>query len=169
MHSVNRRASGIGRRRGDARGEAQALGYSGPERRTHNRRERDRAPDQDRAPSKRKTVLIVDDDPQFCELYRTSLQFRGFAVTTASDGLAALQSIHADPPSVVILDLNMPCVDGWGVLRELASHQATKGIPVIVVTAADVDGALRDGVAILRKPVLPDQLIPMIERHVRAF
>jgi two-component system response regulator MprA len=116
---------------------------------------------------KRDTVLVVDDDPYFRELYRTALQFRGFHVSTASDGLAALQSIQNDPPGIVILDLNMPCVDGWAVLQELASHEETKALPVIVVTAADVKRAVGQAVAILRKPVLPDQVLPLIERHLR--
>jgi CheY-like chemotaxis protein len=79
----------------------------------------------------RNTVLVVDNDPHFRELYRTALQFRGLSVTTASDGLAALQSIQASCPAIVILDLNMPCVDGWAVLRELASNEQTKAIPVV--------------------------------------
>jgi two-component system, OmpR family, response regulator len=116
---------------------------------------------------RRDTVLVVDDDPHFRELYHTALQFRGLSVTTASDGLAALQSIQADRPAIVILDLNMPCVDGWAVLRELASNEDTKAIPVIVVTAADVTRAVGQAVAILQKPVLPDQIMPLIERHLR--
>ena len=114
---------------------------------------------------KRRTVLVVDDDPQFRELYRTALQFRGFSVQTASDGLAALESIETAPPSVVILDLNMPCVDGWTVLRELAAHESTKAIPVIVVTAADVGRAVDQAAAILKKPIFPDELVPLIERY----
>ena len=116
---------------------------------------------------RRDTVLVVDDDPHFRELYRTALQFRGLNVATASDGLAALQLIQAECPAIVILDLNMPCVDGWAVLRELASNDDTKAIPVIVVTAADVSRAVGQAVAILKKPVLPDQVMPLIERHLR--
>ena len=116
----------------------------------------------------RHTVLIVDDDPQFRELYRTALRFCGFDVATASDGLAALHSIEQQRPSLVILDLNMPCVDGWSVLRELASHEETKAIPVIVVTGADVAKATFQATAILKKPVLPEQVLPVIERQLRV-
>jgi two-component system OmpR family response regulator len=116
----------------------------------------------------RHTILVVDDDPHFRELYRTALRLRGFSVTTASDGLAALASIEQQQPSLVILDLNMPCVDGWSVLRELASHDATKAIPVIVVTGADVDRATLQAAAIVRKPVLPEHVFPLIERQLRA-
>jgi len=116
----------------------------------------------------RHTILVVDDDPHFRELYQTALRFRGFNVTTASNGLAALQSIERTRPSLVILDLNMPCVDGWSVLRELGSHDSTKAITVIVVTGADVDRATLQAAAILRKPILPEQLFPLIERQLRV-
>ena len=118
--------------------------------------------------SARHTILVVDDDPHFRELYQTALRFRGFHVTTASDGLAALQAIERQRPSLVILDLNMPCVDGWSVLRELASHDATCSIPVIVVTGADVDKATLQAAAILKKPVLPEHVFPLIERQLRV-
>ena len=117
---------------------------------------------------KRHTILVVDDDPHFRELYHAALRLRGFNVTTASDGLAALESIAQEPPSLVVLDLNMPCVDGWDVLHELNSNEATRAIPVIVVTGADVTRATLEAVAILRKPVFPEQVVPLIERHLRA-
>lgn len=116
----------------------------------------------------RHTILIVDDDAQFRALYQTALRFCGFNVTTASDGLAALHSIEQQRPSLVILDLNMPCVDGWSVLRELASHEETKTIPVIVVTGADVANATLQATAILKKPVLPEQVLPVIERQLQV-
>src|SRR4051812_30221653 len=116
----------------------------------------------------RQTILVVDDDPHFRELYHTALRLRGFNVTTASDGLAALESIAHDPPALVVLDLNMPRVDGWAVLRELNANEETRAIPVIVVTGADVQRATLQAIAIVRKPVFPEQVVPIIERHLRA-
>ena len=115
----------------------------------------------------RYTILVVDDDPQFRELYSIALRFRGFNVTTASDGLSALHSIEQDIPSLIILDLNMPCVDGWSVLGELAAHDDTKAVPVIVVTGADVNRATGPA-TILRKPVLPEHVLPYIERQLHV-
>jgi twitching motility two-component system response regulator PilH len=111
---------------------------------------------------------VVDDDPTFRDLYRTALSFCGFDVIKASDGLQALQQIEQTTPSLIILDLNMPCVDGWSVLRELASHESTKAIPVIVVTGADVDKATLQAQAILHKPVMPEQMLPLIDRVLDA-
>jgi CheY-like chemotaxis protein len=117
---------------------------------------------------KRPTILVVDDDPHFRELYKTALGFCGFDVLTASDGLIALETIEQTTPSLIILDLNMPYVDGWSVIRELAGHDSTRAIPVIVVTGADVDKATLQARAILHKPVLPEQMLPLIEQVLRA-
>ena len=114
----------------------------------------------------RHTILVVDDDPTFRDLYSTALRFRGFNVVTASDGLNALRVLEQDVPSLIILDLNMPCVDGSSVLRELAAHDETRTIPVIVVTGADTDRAALQASAILRKPVLPEHVLPFIEREL---
>src|SRR5436305_10916682 len=96
----------------------------------------------------RRTILIVDDDPHFRELYTSALRFSGFNVATASDGFSALETIEQTTPSLIILDLNMPCVDGWAVLRELESNPTTCAIPVIVVTGADVNKATLQAKAI---------------------
>jgi len=117
---------------------------------------------------RRHSILVVDDDPFFRELYRTALRFEGFDVTTASDGVAALRSIEQDPPSLVILDVNMPCLDGWGVLAELSRFDSTRTIPVIVVTASDVVQATAQAAAILSKPVAPDELLPVIRQQLSA-
>ena len=117
---------------------------------------------------KRRTILIVDDDPNFREMYKTALGFCGFDVSTAPDGLAALHEIEQNLPSLIILDLNMPCVDGWSVLGELGAHASTRGIPVIVVTGADVSRTTLQARAILRKPILPEQVIPVIDRVLPA-
>lgn len=97
-----------------------------------------------------------------------ALQFEGFTVATAADGIAALQAIEKDPPSLVILDVNMPCLDGWGVLRELGSNPRTKALPVIVVTGGDVLEATAQAAAILRKPLSPDDVLPLIYRQLSA-
>ena len=115
---------------------------------------------------RRHSILVVDDDPFFRELYRTALRLEGFDVSTASDGLAALRSIEHNPPSLVVLDVNMPCLDGWGVLKELSRYESTRAIPVVVVTASDVVEATAQAVAILSKPVAPEELLPVIRQQL---
>lgn len=114
----------------------------------------------------RPCILIVDDDAAFRELYRSALRFEGFQVLTASDGVEALRLIEGCTPALVILDINMPCLDGWSVLQELRAHSETKAVPVIVVTGADVSRAAERVVTVLRKPVTPEEIMPVIERQL---
>ena len=99
-------------------------------------------------------MLMVDDNAH------------GFDTRTASDGLEALRVIQQQHPSLIILDLNMPSIDGWTVLRELGAHDATRHTPVIVVTAAHALTAAQQARAILQKPVMPHDVIPVIEKHL---
>jgi CheY-like chemotaxis protein len=117
----------------------------------------------------RERILVVDDDVEFRELYRMALRFEGFDVDVASDGWSALQTIEQQPPALLILDLNMPCVDGWAVMRELAAHEETKAIPIIVVTGAEVRQALDQAAAILRKPITPEHVLPYIHQQLRGL
>ena len=96
------------------------------------------------------------------------LRLEGFDVLTASDGAEALHIIEGWTPSLVILDLDMPCLDGGSVLRELSSHAETRDTPVVVVTGADADRVADRGATVLHKPVTPEQLLPVIERQLKA-
>jgi DNA-binding response OmpR family regulator len=79
-------------------------------------------------------VLVVEDDPSVLGLLRTLLTAEGYAVATASDGLAALEQAAAAPPALVLLDLQMPDLGGVRVLEELRSDPVLSQVPVIVVT-----------------------------------
>ncbi len=84
------------------------------------------------------TILIVDDEAHILELTRLYLEKEGFAVETAADGLTALQRAQAEPPSLVILDVMMPRLDGFQVLQELRANPATRDLPVLVLTAKEL-------------------------------
>ncbi|MEX2659349.1 MAG: response regulator [Acidimicrobiales bacterium] len=78
-------------------------------------------------------ILLVDDEPDILLLIRINLEGRGHRVTVASHGEMALQMIAADPPELVVLDVMMPVMDGWGVLESLMREGVE--IPVVVVSA----------------------------------
>ena len=80
-------------------------------------------------------VLVADDDPQMRRLIRSVLQREGFEIVEASDGLDALDAIERGGVDLVILDLEMPRLDGLGVLDELRAQVRTATLPVIVLTA----------------------------------
>jgi len=92
----------------------------------------------------RRPVLVVDDDEGTRDRLRTMLTRAGWAATEAADGRTALQHVAAARPAVILLDLMMPGMDGFAVLKELRNNPDWASIPVIVVTAMDMTQADRD-------------------------
>jgi DNA-binding response OmpR family regulator len=89
-------------------------------------------------------VLLVDDEDQLRRVMRDLLERDGYSVTEARDGVEALDQIDRHAPDIIVLDLNLPGLDGYGVLSHLRSRPATAGIPVVVLTAqGDEDNEVR--------------------------
>ena len=84
-------------------------------------------------------ILAVDDDPDLLLLIRSALQGEGHQTLVASDGRAALDLIGEEEPDVVLLDLMMPILDGWGVLRSLADRSSSPRVIVLSAKTADED------------------------------
>jgi DNA-binding response OmpR family regulator len=82
---------------------------------------------------KRKKVLLVDDEESILFLYREEIEEEGFAVDVAHNGEQALESFKADPPNLVILDINMPGMNGIEVLRQMKNMH--RELPVILSSA----------------------------------
>ena len=107
-------------------------------------------------------VLVVDDNPDNRELFRECLSASGYRIAEASDGQLALELAKRDVPDIIVMDLNMPIMDGYATTRSLKDDPRTKHIPVVVVTACGVSSharAERAGCdAFLVKPCLPEDL-----------
>jgi DNA-binding response OmpR family regulator len=89
------------------------------------------------------TLLVVDDEPEINKLVKRIFEKRGYRVLSAADGADALELVAQDRPDLILLDLNLPKIDGWEVCRRLKSDPATRDIPIIMLTAAhaNVDDA----------------------------
>ncbi len=85
-------------------------------------------------------VLVIDDDPAFVRFVEMFLEPEGFRILPALTGTDGLETARERHPDVILLDLTLPDVDGREVLRELKSGEATRGIPVVVVTARGSPG-----------------------------
>jgi type II secretory ATPase GspE/PulE/Tfp pilus assembly ATPase PilB-like protein/CheY-like chemotaxis protein len=89
-------------------------------------------------------VLLVEDEEQLRRVMKDLLQREGYRVAEARDGVQALDEVDRFAPDVIILDLNLPGLDGYGVLAQLRSRPATRDIPVMVLTAkGDEDNEVR--------------------------
>lgn len=84
-------------------------------------------------------ILVVDDEPDVAKILALNLEFEGHRVRVAYDGREALREVAYRKPDCILLDIMMPEIDGWEVLRRLKSDPGTADIPVIVVTARDTD------------------------------
>ncbi|MCA1959673.1 MAG: response regulator [Desulfomonile sp.] len=80
-----------------------------------------------------KRILVVDDEVHICELYKRDLEDEGYAVSVARSGKEALSSVEEDPPDLIVLDIQMPGMDGIETLERLVGGD--KHIPVILNTA----------------------------------
>ncbi len=87
----------------------------------------------------KKTILIVDDEPDTLTYFSNLLEDHGFATVTAENGAEAIARVQESPPDLVTLDITMPETSGVRCYRELREHEAWRHIPVIVVTGISED------------------------------
>jgi two-component system cell cycle response regulator DivK len=116
-----------------------------------------------------KTVLVADDKATSRELVRTILENSGYAVIEASDGIEALRNARVSKPDLIILDLHMPGLDGFGVIRELRRDGEFAATPVMALTASAMQGdrerALSAGfTSYISKPIPLKMLRSELER-----
>jgi len=115
-----------------------------------------------------KRLLLVEDDPVVSEVMERLLVLRGHAVTAVADGLAAMTAFSCDSFDAMLLDLDLPVVDGFQVARMVRRMEHLEGLPIIAVTArstGDEVNAIRDAGmdALLRKPMTGDDLDAALE------
>ena len=115
------------------------------------------------------TILTVDDSPSMRMLLRVALTERGYSVSEAEDGLAALDWLGANTPKVVITDINMPRMDGFGVIEGVRADPNHRATPILVLTtesdAAKKERARAAGATgWIVKPFNPVKLIDAVRR-----
>jgi len=89
-------------------------------------------------------ILVVEDDAPTREMVVRLLEREGWSVLSAEDGNEALAQLQQHTPALILLDLLMPNLDGFGVLREMRAHDAWRDIPVVVVTSLDLTAEVRE-------------------------
>ena len=116
------------------------------------------------------TILVIDDDPVAVELLGRTLTGAGFRVVSASDGEEALKLARSLRPRAVTLDVIMPGMDGWAVLRQIKEDPETRSIPVVMVTMTDDRdmGLALGATEFLTKPIDRSQLLTLLEPYRNA-
>jgi len=126
-----------------------------------------------KAKGERPRVLVVDDYPDAREMYAEYLQYSGFDVIEAGNGVEALERAADSAPDVILMDLSLPVMDGWEATRRLKADKATADIPIVALTghalAGILEGAMKAGCdAFVTKPCLPEDLVKEIQKVLSA-
>ncbi len=117
-------------------------------------------------------LLLVDDEEDFLELLAAWLAFKGYDVSTARDGLEGLEKLRSSPYDLVLLDVMMPRLDGYGFCREVRSDEQLRSTPIVVLSAKrivsedEVKGLHAD--AYLEKMADHDMITSVINRVLAA-
>ena len=124
---------------------------------------------------KTKTILCIEDEPEMIDLIRLILTRRGFEIRGAVGGKEGLEIIRKNHPDLVLLDLMMPEIDGWEVYQQMKANEATKNIPVIVVTARaqSIEKVLGLHIAkvddYIVKPFSPQELLTSVDKVLKRI
>ena len=115
------------------------------------------------------TVLVVDDNPQNLELLQAYLEELQCKVISAEDGVKALECVAKEKPDLILLDLKLPGIDGFEVLRQIKNTDRIKRIPVIILTSSKEEGDRAMGYdcganSYLVKPISFDGFIKVVQQ-----
>jgi excisionase family DNA binding protein len=121
----------------------------------------------------RRLILIVDDDERLREFIRVNLEMEGYAVREAGSAEEGLEVLEEEPPDLILLDVMMPKVDGWEMLRRVHERHGVGSIPVIMFSGKVEEESMRTATSrgaqgFIGKPFNPQQLIESTKQLVPA-
>lgn len=128
----------------------------------------------DTNPSAAPVVLLVEDHESSADGYAQLLAGAGYRVARAKNGYEALAEVSHAAPSVVLLDLKLPKLDGWELLERLKADAAVASVPVIVVTGDSLPthhemARSRGAMAVLSKPIDPGELLTVVRDALKGM
>ena len=115
-------------------------------------------------------VLIIEDDPFLLRMYAEKFEIEGFAVYVADDGQKGIRVAHKELPDIVLLDIILPKVTGFDVLKELKSSDETKNIPIILLTNLsqrdDIDRGMELGASdyLIKAHFMPSEVVDKVKQ-----
>lgn len=118
-------------------------------------------------------VLVVDDSPTIRKLVEITLRREGFTVVFAENGITTLAALTRHQPSLIILDIMLPAINGYQICQVIKRHPRCRGIPVVMLSGKDgafakVRGKMVGASEYLTKPFTPAQLVEVVRRQLAA-
>jgi len=118
-------------------------------------------------------ILVIEDNEQNLYLMRFLLEKNGFTVIEATDGISGVELAKKEKPDLILLDIQLPRMDGYSVAREIKNNAALNKTPIVAVTsyamAGDRERAIASGAdGYIEKPIDPDKFIEQITKHLKA-
>lgn len=119
------------------------------------------------------TILAVDDSTSVRKMVESALRYKGYAVVAAADGLEALEALEREQFNLVVMDINMPRMDGLSLLKTIRERPEWAGLPILMLTTegqeTDRDRALAMGATdYMVKPFKPTQLLERVAALLEA-
>ncbi len=121
---------------------------------------------------KTKRILVVDDDHECRLLLSTFVAQAGYRVDAVADGAMALTMMQSQPPDVVLLDANLPRLDGFEVCRRIRANEKTQHTPVVIITAFSTEDTKQRGLAVgadeyVQKPFRAENVLEIVEQLLK--
>lgn len=118
-------------------------------------------------------VLVTEDNPLHMKIFKLNLTFSGFSVVEAENGEKGLELASSELPDLILVDLSLPKIDGWEMIRRMKEGEATRHIPVIVVSARRpqdeaANAAMKYVTAYIPKPFDPEALMALVQQTISS-
>jgi twitching motility two-component system response regulator PilG len=122
---------------------------------------------------KQPVVMVIDDSPTIRKLVAVTLERQGYKVVIAADGMQAISKLNETSPDLVLLDINMPYMDGHQVCKVLKGNSATKQVPIVMLSGKDgfidkVRARISGATEFITKPVDPNILLAVVQKYFKS-
>ena len=119
-----------------------------------------------------KVILIVEDDEKNLKLFRDILQFHGYSILEAVDGSQAIDLAKEHKPDLILMDMQLPVMDGFDATRRIKSDESLEKIPIIALTALAMSGDMKRMMAAgcdgyISKPINLTEFLLTIEKYIK--
>ncbi|OGC69598.1 hypothetical protein A2415_03425 [candidate division WWE3 bacterium RIFOXYC1_FULL_39_7] len=119
-------------------------------------------------------ILLIEDEVLILRMYEKIFNYEGFAVVTCENGIEGIEKAKTEQPSLILLDIMMPKMDGLRVLETLKQEPLTKDIPVVILTNLSSDVVIKDAFAkgaagyLVKSEIVNDKIVEEVKQYIKT-